>query len=331
MIIVLFTLALRKAIKNPATDWRLLRVVIAFIGNTMERIINGTRFESKPADFVRVIATTTHTGHIEMSAYRPHLWHEAGEALAYDHHLHGKGYCASYIASEQQRLQEQMLRDAEQRADEIAEMHAKQSAQRAKKASRLACKSIGADCLMTLTYRENMRDLPACKKHLKEFARRVTRVWPEFQAVCAFEQQKRGAWHVHLATQKVPERLQRNAVKVKSFDVLRAIWRSVTGPLGGNVDVRNKARNSQKSPARIAAYLSKYITKAFERGEKFTNRWTKFGSIKQPVRTPMGDWATMGDAMAAMYGSILETQVIVTTFIRAGGGVFWLAAEERPK
>lgn len=331
MIIVLFTLALRKAIKNPATDWRLLRVVIALIGNTMERIINGTRFESKPADFVRVIATTTHTGHIEMSAYRPHVWHEAGEVLPYDAHLHGKGYHSAYIESEQQRLREQMTLDAEQRADEIAEMHAKQSAQRAKKASRLACKSIGADSLMTLTYRDNMQELPVCKKHLKEFARRVSRIWPDFQAVCAFEQQKRGAWHVHLATHKVPASLQSDGVKVKSFDLLRRIWRSVTGPLGGNVDVKNKARNSQKSPARIAAYLSKYITKAFELGEKFSNRWTKFGSIKQPIRVALGDWATMGDAMAAMYSSVLETQVIVTTFIRAGGDVFWLAAEKRPK
>lgn len=291
--------------KNPATAWRLSGVVIALIRNAMKRIIDRTWFESKPADFVRVVATTTDSGHIEMSAYRPHIWHESGPC-----DVDAREYS-----------------DAELLAKE--EAHAKRGAQSAKKASRLACKSIGADALMTLTYRENMQDLPACKKHLKEFVRRVNRVWPSFQAVCAFEQQKRGAWHVHLATQKVPERLQRDGIKVKSFDVLRAIWRGVAGPLGGNVDVKNKARNSRKSPARIAAYLSKYITKAFELGEKFSNRWTKFGSIKEPVRVPMGDWATMADAMAAMYSSVLDSQVIVTTFVRAGGDVFWLAAEER--
>jgi hypothetical protein len=61
-------------------------------------------------------------------------------------------------------------------------------------------------------------------------------------------------------------------VLVRSYDLLRAIWRAVVGELGGNIDVaRSKA--ARRSSARIAAYLSKYIGKgldAVEGGDSYS-------------------------------------------------------------
>lgn len=299
-------LLLLAAIKNPAAVCRLLRVVTALIRNAMKRIIDRTWFESKPADFVRVTATETVTGHLEVSVYRPHVWEESGPC------------------------------DVDQREYSDAELEAKRqrclesAAQRAKQRVRHACKSIGADTLMTLTYKANVDDLAKCKANLKEFARRVTRVWPEFRAVAGFERQKRGAWHVHLAVARVPASLQRRGVKVKSFDVLRAIWRDVTKANGGNVDVQRRKRNSRKSPARIASYLSKYITKAFAEGEKWSNRWTSFGGVPGPIKHALGQWSSMSEAMAFAYSLVSDVQSIVTAFVGRFGDHFFLAAEPSP-
>lgn len=172
------------------------------------------------------------------------------------------------------------------------------AANRAKTRTRKLCKAGGVDTLMTLTYKENQRDLALCKKHLKEFVRRVRRQIPDFVCVAAFERQKRGAWHVHMATQKLPSSLlASNGVKVKSWGVLRAIWRSVTKEYGGNVDVSARKRHSQRSAAKIAAYISKYITKNFEEGEKWSNRWTKFGDFDVPKPIDIGTYEHLADAL----------------------------------
>lgn len=172
------------------------------------------------------------------------------------------------------------------------------AANRAKTRVRRLCKAMGADTLMTLTYKANQTDLDICKKHLKEFVRRVRKLIPDFRAVCGFEKQKRGAWHVHMATVKLPGALKaKNGVKVKSWNVLRAIWLAVTKEYGGNVDVQARKRHSQRTPARIASYISKYITKAFEEGEKWVNRWTKFGDCDVPAPVDLGTFASVDEAL----------------------------------
>ncbi|WGG51342.1 hypothetical protein [Rugamonas sp. DEMB1] len=54
---------------------------------------------------------------------------------------------------------------------------------RAKKNVKLCCKTIGADRMVTLTYRENMVDRDMALKHWKAFCRRVGKspiftMWP---------------------------------------------------------------------------------------------------------------------------------------------------------
>lgn len=193
-----------------------------------------------------------------------------------------------------------MVAAAEIDEDEKRQRSLTIAANRATTRVRKLCKAMGADTLVTLTYKANQMDLDLCKRHLKEFTRRVRKVIPDFRAVCGFEQQKRGAWHVHMATVKLPSSLKaRNGVMVKSFNVLRAIWRAVTKEHGGNVDVSARKRHSQRTAARIAAYLSKYITKAFEEGDKWSNRWTKFGDVTLPPPVDLGEHEDIASAMRA--------------------------------
>jgi hypothetical protein len=139
------------------------------------------------------------------------------------------------------------------------------------------------DTLLTLTYAENMTDWATLKRHMKEFNRRMARIIPGWFYVAAFERQKRGAWHAHMAVHRLPSELcLRAGVRLKSFNVIRAVWRSVAGEYGGNIDVQARKRNSRRAPSKIAAYLSKYMTKAFADGDPWSNRFSSSRGVTVP-------------------------------------------------
>ena len=71
---------------------------------------------------------------------------------------------------------------------------------RAKKNVRHRCKTIGADRMVTLTYRENMIDRERALKHWDLFRRRLGKV-KHFHYVAVIEEQERGALHFHVAVQ----------------------------------------------------------------------------------------------------------------------------------
>jgi hypothetical protein len=145
--------------------------------------------------------------------------------------------------------------------EEIDEENRQRAANRAKKTVRHKVKCMALDTMLTLTYRENQTNEELCKAHLKEFVRRVKSVVGAFHYVAAYEVQKRGAWHVHLAVRRVQSHFIVKGVMVKSYDLLRSIWRSVTAENGGNVDVSKRKRSSNKTIGQIASYLSKYMVK----------------------------------------------------------------------
>lgn len=189
----------------------------------------------------------------------------------------------------------------EEFSEELRQRYAEQAAKRAKKRVRRLCKAMGANTLLTLTYRANEQDMARCKRDLKEFNRRMLRLIPGFRFVAAFERQERGACHIHLATERMPAELPaRNGVKVKSFNVIRAVWRSVTKGREGNIDVQAAKRHSQRTPARIASYIAGYIIKSFQEGELESNRWTKYGDFDVP---PAVDLGTFPNAQAMIEGS----------------------------
>jgi hypothetical protein len=252
----------------------------------MIRIIDNVAYESKWASEYRVCAVTCGQ-HIEVSSSRRVQWVELDWGpLAIQHYL------------------EAVEKHREETIEERALTVAKIAANRAKKNVRQLCKAQGLDTLLTLTYKANQLDLDVTKRHLKEFVRRIKRVLPGFTAIGAFERQKRGAWHVHLACHRIPKIIMGKtglSLNVKSYDVIRAVWRSVVGDLGGNIDVSRAKALSSRSQAQIAAYISKYITKAFQEGEKWSNRWTKFGDFEKPVRHDLGYVSCLAEALPLCY------------------------------
>lgn len=295
--------------KSPREDCSLPGAGISKWRLLMQRIIGLEVFEGKLSNHVRARAVATANGHVEISVTRPIEWR-----------------CVELLPrplDEYVPTSEELARDEQERR----ERSFKKASQRAKRASRLACKTIGADTLLTLTYQRVQRDLALCKRHLKEFFRRVCRVWPGFRAVCGFELQQRGAWHVHIATSRVPQQLQRDGVKVKSYGLLTAIWRDVVGEYKGTVNTKKRKHNQRTSCARIAAYLSKYITKNFAEGEKWSNRWTSYGKIDQPIKLDLGEWPDMRSAIEMAYSFLHASQRVVVSSFNALNDVFFFVAE----
>jgi hypothetical protein len=140
---------------------------------------------------------------------------------------------------------------------ENRELNQQDAATRARQKVRLVCKSISADRMITLTYKENMVDVERLKHDWDTFRRRMSKV-KEFHYVAVVERQVRGAFHIHIAV-----------TGRQCYQLVRSIWyrivgRDSTGKPNGNIDVTNPARfggQTKTARHRIAAYLSKYISK----------------------------------------------------------------------
>lgn len=219
----------------------------------------------------------------------------------------------------------------EDNAEEVSLLHAERAAQRARKRVRQLCKVMGTNSMITLTYRALMTDLGLCKRHLNEFNRRLKRFLPGFQCVAGFEKQKRGAWHVHLATAGIPHFfMEKNSLgvpcKVKSYDLLRRIWLSVVGDLGGAANL-SRAKGKGSTCARIAAYIAKYITKEYAEGDKWSNRWAKFGKCEVPLPVDLGVFGNLLDALQAVYSVLMPGQVVGQSFLPRFQDFYFLSAE----
>lgn len=277
----------------------------------MLRIIDGIPFLGKSANYVKVKAYDLGNGHLEVTGHRPIVWHEADWS---------PDYLADVLAVIEKHKAE---RDETEHRQAMAEKAAK----RAKKRVRMLCKAMGVDTLLTLTYKANETDLARCKADLKEFIRRLRRLVPGFQAVAGFERQERGAWHVHLACNRFDKLMAWKGAKVKSFKVIRAIWLSVTKDRGGAANVKNRKNREERSPAKIAAYIAKYVTKNYADGEKWTNRWTKFGEATLPEPVDLGEWADMRQALEAAFGLMIGGQVVANAKVDRWGDSFFLFSE----
>lgn len=264
-------------------------------------------------------------GHLEASAKRARVWVEGTEDDLTD----------------RQRRQLAMIRngtpveptDAE--LEERRLMHLRIAANRAKTRVRKLCKVMGASTMLTLTYRANQQDLDLCKTHLRAFVRRCRRFWPTFNAVATFERQERGAWHVHMAMANVPVSFDVRGdggqiCRLRSFNLIRDQWRRVVGDLGGTINVARRKRHSRKTPAQIAAYLSKYITMAFEEGEAHSNRYTRFGGSDIPPAINLGRYADQLQALTDIYTLVDADASIVTAYLSHFKDWFFLAAERVP-
>ena len=164
---------------------------------------------------------------------------------------------------------------------------------RARKAIKRKVLQMGADRMLTLTFRENQGDIDEAWKAFKALVRKLRKTWKDFTYLAVPEKQKRGAWHFHLALSGYHD-----------VSVIRQAWVQVVGTVrvvgqlagfstyleksGGNVDITKPRKQIDKNswnPANIAGYLGKYLAKTFETVESLNRRrYSSGGDIPEPKK-----------------------------------------------
>lgn len=225
------------------------------------------------------------TGQNEMMAWKRRIYVPMGDWD--DPEVHAKDIDQTGTLLEQERLERQRLLGLER------------SAARAKRSCRHRIKAAGVSSLLTCTYRENMTDFDKIRNDWAAMLRKLRRVIPGFRAIYAFEPQDRGAWHVHAAIDKLPVFLQiPGEGRVRSWDYLRRMWRGIVGRDNGNIDVdgHRKTRHglsgkfkAAESLAKLAGYVSKYLTKEHADGIPGRNKWgsTQGIEVSKPITWDM--------------------------------------------
>lgn len=174
-------------------------------------------------------------------------------------------------------------------ASEKRERNEDDAGRRAKKTVRLACKEIGADRMVTLTYRENMIDRELALKHWDAFRRRLGK-HKAFHYVAVIEEQERGALHFHVAVNGRQD-----------YRLLRSVWQNILG-IGqrgeqmGQVNVRDPSKFGfgRKGAHKLAEYIAKYCGKLMECRELNDKRYFRSRGIVIPV---LNSWRVCAKTM----------------------------------
>jgi len=165
--------------------------------------------------------------------------------------------------------------------DEIDPYHAAVAAQRARKQVRLKVKNMAATHLVTFTRRESEggawwseADWTAA---WDRFRRSLVRVLGDFPYVAVLERHQKGNFHLHVAWC--------GRVKV---DLVRRLWLAITGGKGtGNIDAKLiRVPFGGDRSARIARYISKYVSKGFDEHSRFNKKryWASRQTIEEARR-----------------------------------------------
>ena len=242
----------------------------------MERIINGMLFTGQRVENCWDVRTWSCNGVMERSARQVIDWTESelGHApLAWDEYIaqydHDPAKQARYEAQHLEEIEEKRLKSL------------KKSASRAKTTCRRFIISKKFNEMLTLTYRENQPDRELCKKHFKEWVRRMKRALGDLRYCASFEVQERGSMHVHIATHKLPVHAKYKGVKIQAWQLGTRIWRDIVGAdnglcfVGGRSKFGSPGRVKPLSLAKMANYVSKYILKDFELCQEEKNRYSR--------------------------------------------------------
>ena len=285
----------------------------------MRQIIAGVAYERTETPYAwDVRVHDLGHGHTEATILPRHAWAEAdplSDLAKADHALCAAGWAfqggewVPFVKSKRE-------------SDEDAAENRLRATRRARTKVRRLCKAKGLTTLLTLTYRENMVDRERMARDFDVFVKRVRRVIPGLEYVCAFERQKRGAWHAHIAVRKVLSHYSHGGKLVQSYALLRSMWRGVVGVDNGNVDV-SRNRRVQRSSAKLAAYLSKYIGKTFDQAEKFVNSYSASGRAL-PLAVLERVPGSSSDAFAALFDLLAPELAIgdLFTSMIGGGGLY---------
>lgn len=277
----------------------------------MQRIVDGILYEGKTSPDVWEVTTWAANGVMER-AIRPVVeWTELGPVPPLD--------------------DVDSVRDAEWLAEKAAESLRK-AAQRAKTMCRRVIITEGFDELLTITYRENQTDRELCKRHFKEWVRRMKRaLGGTFRYCASFELQERGAVHVHVACHKLPAHAAHRGVKVPGWKLGTAIWRSIVGENNGLVFVGGKSktgapRAQRMSLAKMAAYVSKYILKDYEDAPAGTNRYSRSNGSPLPEVERIRLRGTLAELIAVTF-ECADGDVVVSHRLNRWRDAVWLCTE----
>ncbi|WP_157755083.1 rolling circle replication-associated protein [Variovorax boronicumulans] len=269
----------------------------------MERYVNGIKFEGKVVPDKWVIRTWECNGVMERSATPYVAWSEVynhgfkadGWEPGDDHVFDGLPGSLRLDAHEQKLALKRAAMDAEEQA-ERDEAVLRKSAARSKTTARRGIITECFDQMMTITYKQNQPDRTLCKRHFKEWVRRMKRaLGGQFRYVAAFEPQERGSMHVHLACHRLATYVSHKGERIKSYELGTRIWRDVVGDLGGlcflgGKDKFGRPRRHSMSLAKMAAYVSKYILKDYEDVPKHENRFSRsIGVVDVPIESIVVD------------------------------------------
>ena len=120
---------------------------------------------------------------------------------------------------------------------------------------------------LTLTYKENMTDYARLSRDFDLFKHRLEYYLGEkIQYVCVPEQQKRGAWHLHILLY----------CSFLPIDTLKRLWNEMQGQGGFNVKRVQHVHN-------VGKYIGKYVGKDFEETDGIAGRrrfWCSQGFTK---------------------------------------------------
>lgn len=179
--------------------------------------------------------------------------------------------------------------------EQAAEDSLKRSVRRSRQRVRWLVKCIGADHMLTFTYRENMQDCARLKSDLRECVRLIRTRYPAFQYVAVREIQDRGALHLHMAVKG------KQPIKWILHCWLKSIGqdhKELTEWFVGGVPLLDKSlgavnvrapkkywggRGSEWKPDRLSGYLTKYIHKDFETSARGAKRYWHTKDI-EPIK-----------------------------------------------
>lgn len=167
------------------------------------------------------------------------------------------------------------------------------SSARAKRRVRHLCRNMMATHLLTLTRREKEEAEFWSPEQWADawdrLRRLLVRVIGAFPYVAILERHKKGNYHLHVAW-----------VGKINVQLVRKMWLSIVGQGAGNIDARYiKVKAGHDRSARIARYISKYVSKSFEDNPRFNKKryWASKQTLEEARRYVLRA-LTLEDAMS---------------------------------
>lgn len=292
------------------------------------RVIEGTLYAraSVPSAYRTNIHELGH-GYVEAVTYPHYSWHEVDNLCpqALTDLAMAEGNIWVNGAWEKLELSEV------DRLDKLAR-NRERAVRRAKTKMRRIVKHRNLSTMLTFTYRANMQDRATIVRDLDVMIKRIRRVVPDFEYLYVLERQKRGAYHAHFAVKRIQSHYLQSGVLLKSYDMLRAMWRGVVGADNGMVDVKHR-QASRRGIEGLVGYLHKYFGKDMGDGEAGENSYCASGrALPSPTRSEVrGNDVSLGVDVIMSALSVRVLSGSTCTSFNLDGGGYYIALSPPPR